>query len=75
MTDELNDNRTEGPEGYFVQGPALSHVARERRVQRGGRRAADADLMRARKRLVWAYASCGAMLAAGGLLIVAAWWE
>lgn len=75
MSDEVDDNRTEGPEGYFVQGPAPSHIAREHRSPPAGRRAADANLMRARKRLIWAYASCGAILAVGVLTMVAAWRE
>jgi hypothetical protein len=41
----------------------------ERRERHGGRRLADAELQRARKRLIWAYATMGAMFATGALMM------
>ncbi len=43
------------------------------RERHGGRRMADAELRRARKRLIWAYAAVGAMFATGALMMAVAY--
>jgi hypothetical protein len=73
MHAQAEEDRTEGPEGYFVQGSTSAHDLDDRRSRPGGRRATDMELSRAKRRLIWAYATASAMLAAGVLLTIAAW--
>jgi hypothetical protein len=44
-----------------------------RRERHGGRRLADAELRRARRRLIWAYATVGALFATGALMMAVAY--
>ena len=74
MSDNIEDNRTEGPEGFFVEGPpASSPAVADRRSGRAGRRVTDAELWRARRRLAWSYATFSMLFAAGVLVAVLAW--
>jgi hypothetical protein len=65
MADYLDDNQTEGPEGYFIQGAATAKTGRRDRRGRGaGRRRTDAESQRSRQRLGWAFGAASVMLVA-----------
>jgi hypothetical protein len=76
MSNYIEDNSTEGPEGYFVQAvsePTAQPRGRrpDRRARGAGRRMEDAEVRQAQRRLLWVNATLGAVLTAALVMAIA----